>query len=304
MQNRENRQQDGRKSTALFLLVFFIFSMVSIILSVLCLGGIHNAFIERNFQVFTVGVCAVIGILCAFSIWATISKRELLIKSLLAFYILLLFGLFVYYILQKTGFFTVIESSEALQTYLQKTGGWMPALYILLQFLQVVILPIPSVVSTVAGVALFGPFRAMIYSLIGILVGSLIAFLIGRKLGYSAVAWLVGEDALKKWQKKLKGKDNLFLTLMFVLPIFPDDLLCLIAGLSSMSTKYFVIVITFSRILGISATCYFVDWIPFNTWWGIVLWGVFFTAIAIAFILVYKNLEKLEKKFSAKKKKR
>ena len=34
----------------------------------------------------------------------------------------------------------------------------------------------------------------------------------------------MGEDALKKWQKKLKGKDNLFLTLMFLLPLYTDDM--------------------------------------------------------------------------------
>lgn len=172
----------------------------------------------------------------------------------------------------------------------------MPIIYTLLQFLQVVLLPIPSVVSTLVGVALFGAFWATVYSLIGILLGSITAFFIGRKFGYKAVAWMVGEETLNKWQKKLKGKDNLFLTAAFVLPLFPDDILCFIAGLSTMTTRYFLIVIFLARAIGITATCYSIDFIPLNTWWGITLWGIFFAAVVVGFIFIYKNMDKIQAK--------
>ena len=165
----------------------------------------------------------------------------------------------------------------------------MPIIYIALQFLQVVVLPIPSIVSTIAGVALFGAFWAMVYSLTGILLGSLLAFFIGRKFGYKAVSWMIGEDSLSKWQKKLKGKDNLFLTLAFILPIFPDDILCFVAGLSSMTMRYFLSVIFLSRVMGIFATCYSVDLIPFNTWWGILIWIAIILMVTLSFIFIYKN---------------
>lgn len=105
---------------------------------------------------------------------------------------------------------------------------------------------------------------------------------------------MVGEETLKKWQKKLKGKDNLFLTLMFLLPLFPDDVLCFIAGLSTMSFGYFTGMIVVSRVLAISATCYSFDFIPFNTWWGLLIWGVLIAVIAVGFILVYKNLDRIQ----------
>ena len=166
----------------------------------------------------------------------------------------------------------------------------MPTLWVM----QVVVLPIPSVVSTAAGVALFGPFYTTLYSLIGILLGSLTAFIIGRKLGHKAVVWMVGEESLQKWQKKLKGKDNFILTLMFLLPLFPDDILCFIAGLSSMSFLYFIVMVFVCRVLAVSATCYSVDLIPFNTWWGLCVWGVLFVAVVTAFIVIYKNLDKIQ----------
>ena len=110
-------------------------------------------------------------------------------------------------------------------------------------------MPIPSVVSTLAGVALFGAFKTIVYSLIGIILGSITAFFIGRKLGNKAVSWMIGQEELNKWQKRLKGKDNFILTVMFLLPMFHDDVLCFIAGLSSLSNKYFFIMIVLSRMV-------------------------------------------------------
>ena len=213
----------------------------------------------------------------------------------------------VLFILQRTGFFSVIQDENSLQEYLASKGAWMPVVYTVLQYLQVVILPIPSVVSTVAGVALFGPFQTMIYSLIGVLLGSFTGFLIGRKLGNKAVAWMIGKDTMNKWQNKIKGKDYLLLTLMFILPVFPDDVLCFVAGLSTMTWGYFSVMIVVSRILQISVTCYSIDLIPFTTWWGLLIWVLFFALLMLGFVIVYKNIDRIQawisKRFHKNKKK-
>lgn len=148
--------------------------------------------------------------------------------------------------------------------------------------------------------ALFGPLKAMLCSLVGVILGSLTAFVIGRKLGYKAVAWMVGKDDLDKWQKKIKGKDNFILTAMFILPLFPDDILCFVAGLSSMSWQYFVVMIVISRLIGIAGTCYSVNFIPFNTWWGILIWGILIAALVVAFIFLYKNMDAINNWFNKK----
>ncbi len=303
---RKNTQNlsSGRKSTLLFLLLFFVLATASIILGVICLDGIRNAFFKKHFFLFLILYVSIICLLFGVSVWVTFAAKKIAQRALLSVNALLLFALIIYLILQKTGFFEVVNTPERLQQYLEKTGAWMPIIYTFLQFLQVVLLPIPSVVSTLVGVALFGAFWATVYSLIGILLGSVTAFFIGRKFGNKAVAWMVGEETLFKWQKKLKGKDNLFLTFAFVLPFFPDDVLCFVAGLSTMSTRYFLIVILLSRVIGITATCYSIDFIPLNTWWGIALWGVFFVVIAVGFIFIYKNMDKIQAKIKQIRKKK
>lgn len=276
------------------MLAVFGFTMASIIFSILCVFHSKILVIQKNRASLTAIAVGILFCLCGVLIWSVLSGRHTLTKTIFSAYFFILFCLVLIFILQRTGFFSIVSSAEGLKEYLKRAGVWMPILYILLQFLQVIILPIPSLVSTVVGVALFGAFWAMVYSLAGILLGSVVAFFIGRKLGNKAVAWMVGEETLVKWQKKLKGKDNLVLTWMFVLPFFPDDILCFLAGLSTMTTKYFLIVVLLARVVGIFSTCYSIDFIPFTTWWGISLWVIFILCLIIALVYMHRNMAKIQ----------
>lgn len=303
VQMNETEQQRTEKRTTIFVLIFFGLTAACITFAALCFFQTESAIFVKYATLFTVLACVFLCALCALSVFFLIKKKEALAKTMISVYVFLLFCLLVWFILLKTGFFDVIRDAGSLQNYIESAGVWMPLLYILLQYLQVVVLPIPSLVSTVAGVALFGPFYTALYSLLGIMLGSLTAFVIGRKLGHKAVAWMVGEDSLQKWQKKLKGKDNFILTLMFLLPLFPDDILCFIAGLSSMSFLYFIIMVFVCRALAIATTCYSINFIPFDTWWGLCIWGALFIGVIVAFILIYKNLDKIQAAFKKRFKK-
>ena len=89
--------------------------------------------------------------------------------------------------------------------------------------------------------------------------------------------------------------------MMFIWPMFPDDVLCFIAGLSSMSTKYFFVMILISRLISIAGTCYSFEFIPLNTWWGLLLWGVIIAAIGTAFFFVYKNVDRIQEWIQSRK---
>ena len=289
-------KKDGDGKVLLFILAFFLLSVGCAVFGILYLTELQVGFIVRNVRLFSALHGGVIAFIFLVSIYFPIVRKGSIAKFFLSAYLLFFFFIVVLYALEKTGLTILFKDAERLRTYLEGAGVWMPIAYIILQFLQVIVLPIPSIVSTMAGTALFGPFGATIYSLIGVLLGSYFAFFLGRKLGYRAVSWMVGKESLDKWQKKLKGKDNVILTLMFFLPLFPDDILCVVAGLSTMSIPYFFWVITISRLIGIVGTCYSVDFIPLNTWWGSTLWIVFFIAMLLLFFAVYKNLGKIQQR--------
>ena len=118
-------------------------------------------------------------------------------------------------------------------------------------------------------------------------------------LGYKVAGWMVGKETLDNCLKSVKNKDKVVLTFMFLFPFFPDDVLCFVAGLSSMSTLYFSIMITVCRIISVALSAYSLNGniIPFNTWWGIVLWIVVFALTALLSIYLYKNGDKIERYF-------
>ena len=200
----------------------------------------------------------------------------------------------VFFAICATGIIKKITSIEALRDYISEFGNMAVFLFILFSFLQVIILPVPGSVTVAAGVALFGPLKCSIFSFIGITLGSIVAFTIGRVVGEKAVRWIVGEETLKKWLQKLKGKDYLILSIMFLLPLFPDDVLCFVAGLSSMTWTYFIVMIVITRVTSILATSYSVGLIPLTTWWGIMIWLIIGALVVAAFWVVCKYSDKID----------
>ena len=93
---------------------------------------------------------------------------------------------------------------------------------------------------------------------------------------------------------------------MFLFPFFPDDVLCFVAGLSSMSVPYYIVMITITRIINIVVSAYSVNGsiIPYNTWWGILLWIAVFILVAALCYVIYKHGDKIENFFKSKFSKR
>ncbi len=237
-----------------------------------------------------------------------ILKNDFIVKLDLTVVVFAIIVTALLYVLQSVGFWDKVSSVEDLRAYIATFGSYAVIATVIMQVLQVVVLPIPGVVAIGAAVALFGPLKGGIISFVGIMIGSLIGFFIGRVFGYKAASWLVGKESLDKGLKSVKGKDKVILTFMFIFPFFPDDVLCFVAGLSSMSKTYYIIMITVARLIAVFTTAYSINGsiIPYNTWWGILIWAALIAAVGVISYIVYKNGEKIEswfkRKFSRKNK--
>lgn len=289
-----------------------IFSIaVIILLSILTLTffylyiGSCEGFLLKNKVIINSLVTAVLAILTAVAIIFQLNDKTFVFRLLMITLLLSSFVMFVLYLLKISGFWEKVDSVEDMRNFISGAGSFAVIVFILMQILQVLALPLPGVVPIGAGVALFGALKGGIFSFIGIMLGSVIAFFIGRVLGYKAVKWLVG-DSVDKTLEMVKGKDKVVLSFMFLFPFFPDDILCFVSGLSSMSVKYFLIVITITRLISVFLTSFSVSGvlIPYNTWWGIMIWIVLFVATLAITVLIYKKGEKIEKFFLKKFSKR
>lgn len=265
--------------------------------------GLPFISLHFSFLLWTTGILTAVLLILyiAFLIFEKRAAFRLILCTLICLDIVAV----IFFILSATGIISKLTSISALRDYIQGFGATAVLIFILFQFLQVVVLPIPGSVSVGVGVALFGPLRAFLFSYIGILLGSILAFFVGRVVGYKAVCWIVGKEDLDKWLKKIKGKDYLILSIMFLLPLFPDDILCFVAGLSSMTWLYFIIMIVITRAISVSTTSFSLDLIPFNTWWGILIWAMLAALVVLSFWLVCKYSDKIDafikSKFKLKK---
>ena len=199
-----------------------------------------------------------------------------------------------YFIFKWTGIWEYINSVDKIRGLILSLGFWGRLAFVFLQFLQVTFLPIPSAVSTLAGVLVFGPLQASLLSLSGIMLGSVLAFWLGRRFGRKLVSFMVGEETCHKWTNFLTNAKYSFVVMM-LLPIFPDDILCLVAGLTDMSWLFFVVTNLISRPLAIFLTCYLGSGsiIPFHGW-GLAVWAFFLVAVAVVLYLSFRYRQAIE----------
>ncbi|MDV5977319.1 UNVERIFIED_CONTAM: TVP38/TMEM64 family protein [Streptococcus canis] len=154
--------------------------------------------------------------------------------------------LFLAYFQQHPNFFAV---GGTFQAYLVKLGILAPCLFILIQIIQVVYPVIPGGLTCVLGHVVFGPFLGFVYNTIGIFIGSLMSFMLAKRYGEQFAKAFVSEDTYNKYIPYLdKGKYfERFLAAAFILPGFPDDFLCMVAGLGKMSLRKFTVIFLVSK---------------------------------------------------------
>lgn len=216
------------------------------------------------------------------------------LKILLVAFLLCLFFVGVYLILLYTGWWEKLNSVDKLKKEILDLGIYGRVFFIFLQVVQVAFLPIPSPLIVVAGSLIYGPFQASLLSLAGILLGSAIAFSIGRVFGKKVVIFMVGKENEEKWSKFLSNAKYSFV-LMMLLPLFPDDVLCMIAGLTDMSWTFFMVTQLVTRTIGVFTMSYLSagDIIPYHGW-GLYAWAVIGLLSLLAIYLTTKYNKQIE----------
>jgi len=288
-------------------IVMMIITAVLCIADILCYWLLIDTFSPFYLVIFTIAnAILMVGML----FFHFFNKKGWFKLAFIAIIVVAIFS-WGYYVLEASGLLEIFNSKEALQDAIASTGAWGMLVYTLLQFLQVTFIPLPAMLTTIVGTILFGPLLATVLSFIGIMSGAIFAFWLGDKFGEKLVVWIAGKEQTEKYSKMLFEKGKYVFFLMMLFPLFPDDILCLVAGMTTMSFRFFLTTIFLTRPIGIIMTCYLGsgEIIPFHGW-GLIVWGILILAMAILFICSYKYQAKIEEflgklagKFSSKKRK-
>lgn len=149
----------------------------------------------------------------------------------------------------------IFTSEEKMRLFLEKSGGFAPLIFVIIQIVQVVVPLIPGGISQGVGVLLFGSLWGFIYNYVGIVIGSIIVFFLSRRYGMTLIKKMFSKKLIDKyigWLNKGKKFEKFFALAIFF-PVAPDDFLCYLAGVTDISVKRYISIILLLKPFTISA---------------------------------------------------
>ena len=193
--------------------------------------------------------------------------------------------------LYATGFFEAAGSPERMGEYIARCAPWSHLAYFGVQLVSVVIAPIPSNIPAAAGAYLFGLWPSFLLTWGAVSLGSALVFALARALGQQFAGKFVSEKLSDKYLDLIRRKRDTFLALAFLFPFFPDDLLCILAGLTDISFRRFFLLVVLARPWGLLVACAVGSATVTIPLYGMVLLGA---AGLAAFLLAMKYGDRLE----------
>ncbi len=197
------------------------------------------------------------------------------------------------YALVKSGLLEEINSVEDLRALIGRAGPMTGVAYFLLQMMTVIIAPIPSNVTMMAGALALGFWPAMILGVLAVICGSVIVFLTARALGRNAVQRFLDRGVMERYLPVIEEKQDMFLFLTMLFPFFPDDALCILAGLTTIPLRRFVLILAAARPWGLVFAALLGSGSIQMPVWGWVLLAVPMIAV---FILAMRYSRQIEEK--------
>ncbi|WP_339149515.1 MULTISPECIES: VTT domain-containing protein [unclassified Sutcliffiella] len=203
--------------------------------------------------------------------------------------------LVIYYITK----IMVITEEQGLESILTDYGSMAQLIFFLVCLAQPIILPIPEAVTIPAGSVAFGALNATFLSFSGTLLGIIIMFFIARYGGMGIASKLVKDHHLKRYQHYVGKNETVILGLLFIIPILPDEIICVGAGIGAVSFKRFLLIASMTKLFTSFVLAYSVSLakvLSLSTtelvlYCSLVMGLLFFTTIAIRKRWNKKSLE-------------
>jgi len=153
---------------------------------------------------------------------------------------IVLLAVIVFYRQPISNLLHIISDQEAVSAYLQGYGVWGPVVLFILMVAQVFVAIIPGHALMVTAGYVYG-MTGLFVIIVSTILGSQIAFFIARQYGRNLIYKLASSQIIERWDGMARNQGVMFYFFAFVLPIFPSDLMCYIAGLGKISARRFLI---------------------------------------------------------------
>lgn len=146
---------------------------------------------------------------------------------------------------------------ETLSSQLQQAGAWAPILYISFFLLAALVPAIPTPLISALGGSLLGFVPAMLYGMVGLGLGALLALNLSRRLGRPVVIRIFGQKAWEDWEMLLGVRSPLLWGAIFF--TINTDLVVMASGLSGLALWKLWLTAFIARLPWIVAAAWFGD---------------------------------------------
>lgn len=191
-------------------------------------------------------------------------KLKKYIKILIVLVIIAAISIGIYFILRHFGFTDV----AVLKGWLKKAGPWAVIVYILLRVSFTIFLsfvPACSMLFDLLSLATFDYYPPIVIFLIcfvSVVITSVIMDLIGRFGGNKAIVKILGKEDYEEAKDLVQEKGMVYVPVMYLLPIFPDDAICMVSGATKMNFWVHLLEIILCRGIGCATIIFGVQIIP------------------------------------------
>lgn len=138
---------------------------------------------------------------------------------------------------------------EMFRAWVDSFGVWGRLVFVGMVFLQVLVALIPGEPIELMAGYMFGAVEGTLFAMAGILLGSLVIFLLVRKLGVKMVQVFFKDKEIKRLAFLKNPKKSMVLTfVIMMIPGTPKDLLSYFVGLTPVKLWQWLLIVLVARI--------------------------------------------------------
>lgn len=141
------------------------------------------------------------------------------------------------------------DDPETFRVWVDSFGVWGRLVFVGMVFLQVLVALIPGEPIELMAGYMFGAVEGTLLAMAGILLGSLVIFLLVRKLGVKMVQVFFKDKEIKRLAFLKNPKKSMVLTfVIMMIPGTPKDLLSYFVGLTPVKLWQWLLIVLVARI--------------------------------------------------------
>ncbi|OXS60478.1 hypothetical protein B1A99_08630 [Cohnella sp. CIP 111063] len=167
------------------------------------------------------------------------------VKWVSVYYLVFTCAIWILYLVSRIIVFTDVYGMEKLLQEHQSAAQWI---YIAICFAQPILLPIPEAVTVVAGSTILGASQAFLLGFAGTMLGVATMFYLARIGGTRLVSRLVKAEQLERYHRFVRRNESFIMGLLFVIPVLPDEIVCVGAGVSGVTPRKFLLIAGISKL--------------------------------------------------------